>query len=212
MFKLLIIILLIAFVLCNINEKQVERLTIKPSSVRIDTILFVQCLNKVCVKEPKKDVIFDYLKKTYTNIKYTISPAKVKEGMLYFYAKNSAGTNGNIYITYTGIYSTTNITNFLKNHSVKKASTIFIRFKNNTINNDLKSRFDGFKSFIKGTGRKHSVLMSQNLGNTVKVQVIMYLENKGMLYYSANDSKIFNNDIPKLTTLINNFKSSIESN
>jgi hypothetical protein len=213
MLKLIIIIFLIAFLACNLNNNSVERWAISPSSVRIDSILFVKCKNNPCKLNPKKDIIFNYLKNTFTNITYSISSSTVSGGMIYFYAKNSAGTKGNIYITYNGIYSNTNIVNFLKNHSVKPQSTISIKFKNNDVSNNIQNKFNDFKDFIKNSGRSRSILMNQNLGGSVYVQVIMQLENNGTLYYSVNDSQSnFKDDIPKLMLLITKFKSSIYSN
>ncbi len=213
MLKLIIIIFLIVFLICNLNNYTVEKWVISPSSVRIDTILFVQCKKSPCESNPKKDIIYNYLKNTFTNITYSISPSKVSGGMIYFYAKNSAGTKGNIYITYNGTYTNTNIVNFLKYHPVKKPSAISIKFKNNDVSNDIKTKFKEFKDFINNSGRTYSILMNKSLGGSVYVQVIMQLENNGTLYYSVNDSQNnFKDDISKLITLITNFKSSIYSN
>ena len=199
MLKILIFICLLLFVLCNINEKQIENFY--PSSLKITSITYYPCLN--CTTPDIKQTTFNTLKQQYiNNISFNTSNS-VNDGKLEF--KTNILTYGNISLIYTGEYDFNNVNNFLKDHRVSDMA-INVEFNNgmgeNTVNSyaELAARLNR---------RGYIIKFNKIETNTDRVKVYIYLNNSAYLLYTATDQTIFRNDIYNLVDIIDKFISTI---
>ncbi len=199
-------LLTISFVLYYLNNKFIEKFEV--SSIRITKITYGQAGNKV---KGIKNTIYNSLLNNYKNITY-------KTGNNFSYSAPESlnfGTeifvNGLLNVDYKGEYTYDNIVAFLKNHAIKNV----IITRGNLVSDSRFGPVNSFTTILQNNNIPFTItkMSKYNNGNDNKIEIKMELENNGLITYNSFESlgieSIIQKDIPVLSNLITNFKSSI---